>query len=102
MSDWLANIQSSVGHSPELPGSVIEWIGLLLGLHKALERLTPMDHTEMAKEWFLKAVNLWGLNGTRVMPLPEPVPFVHSSGWGRDLGSARATGDSSACLRAYI
>ncbi|EHJ04206.1 hypothetical protein KYE_12365, partial [Marinobacter manganoxydans MnI7-9] len=30
--------------------SVIERIGLILGLHKALARMTPIDHTEMAKE----------------------------------------------------
>lgn len=66
MSDWLANIQNSGGHSPGFPKSVIERIGLLLRLHKALARLTPIDHTEMAKEWFLKTVNLWGLNGTLI------------------------------------
>ncbi|MDP4548730.1 hypothetical protein [Marinobacter sp. MDS2] len=66
LNDWLANIENNGDHSPELPKSVIERIGLLLGLHKALVLLTPADHSEMATEWFRKPVNLWGLTCTSI------------------------------------
>lgn len=67
LKNWLAAVRSTTGdQSPEFPESVIERMGLLLGLHKALVFLAPAGHQGLADEWFNKPIHLWGLNGISI------------------------------------
>lgn len=66
LHNWWRDIRHSGSQDPELPAKVVEQVGLLLGLHKALVLLTPSGHEEMAAEWFTKPVSLWGLNGNSI------------------------------------
>jgi len=66
LMNWLAAVQSTGDQSPEFPESVIERMGLLLGLHKALIFLTPAGHQDLADDWFKKPIHLWGLNGISI------------------------------------
>lgn len=66
LNNWIATVQSSDDQGPEFPGSVVERIGLLLGLHQALVLLTPVGHQGLADEWFKKPICLWGLNGDSI------------------------------------
>ncbi|MCK0162285.1 hypothetical protein [Marinobacter sp. S6332] len=74
LKNWRAAVQSTDDQSPEFAESVIERMGLLLGLHKALVCLTPAGHQELADEWFKKPIHLWGLNGNSIRShiLDEP------------------------------
>lgn len=63
---WIAAVRSTGDQSPEFPEPVIERMGLLLGLHKALVLLTPAGHENMANDWFKKPIYLWGLNGNSI------------------------------------
>lgn len=65
---WITAVQSNGDQSPEFPDSVVERMGLLLGLHKALVILTPAGHQGLADEWFKKLIHLWGLNGASIRP----------------------------------
>ena len=70
LKNWLAAVRSTGDQSPEFPESVIERMGLLLGLHKALVCLTPAGHQDLADEWFKKPIHLWGLNGNSIRSYP--------------------------------
>lgn len=61
---WKGQVKS--GELVRLPSDVIERIGLLLGIHKAMVYLTPAGHESMATEWFRKPIFLWDLNGESV------------------------------------
>lgn len=66
MNSWIIEAQNNGDQSPKFPDSVVERMGLLLGLHKALVLLTPAGHQGLADEWFKKPIHLWGLNGTSI------------------------------------
>jgi hypothetical protein len=66
LKNWVAAVRSTGDQSPEFADSVIERMGLLLGLHKALVRLTPGGHQDLADKWFKKPIHLWGLNGISI------------------------------------
>lgn len=66
LKNWVAAVRSTGDQSLEFPGSVIERMGLLLGLHKALVLLTPAGHQDLADKWFKKPIHLWGLNGISI------------------------------------
>jgi hypothetical protein len=63
---WSFEIQAPNNQNFELPASVVERLGLFLGLHKALVLLTPAGHEKMVAEWFTKPIHLWRLKGTSI------------------------------------
>lgn len=66
LKNWVAAVRSTGDQSPEFPEPVVERMGLLLGLHKALVLLTPAGHQDLADKWFKKPIHLWGLNGISI------------------------------------
>ncbi len=66
LNDWSVMIHDSSDQYFELPESVVERIGLLLALHRALVLLAPVGQESMAAEWIRKPTHLWGLNGASI------------------------------------
>lgn len=64
VKDWKRRIERD--EVLDLPRDVVERISLLLGIHKSLAILTPMDQADLAWGWFRTSTELFDLQGRSI------------------------------------
>lgn len=64
VKDWKRKVEQ--GAELSLPRDVVERLSLLLGMHKALMLLTPVDQQDLAWQWFCMPTDLYDLQGRSI------------------------------------
>lgn len=64
VKDWRRELER--GAELSLPQDVVERLSLLLGIHKALVLLTPVDRQSLAWQWFQAPTDLYSLKGQSI------------------------------------
>lgn len=64
VKDWKRKVEQ--GAELSLPRDVVERLSLLLGIHKSLMLLTPVDRQDLAWQWFQTRTDLYGLQGRSI------------------------------------
>ncbi|MEX1213486.1 hypothetical protein [Saccharospirillum sp.] len=64
VEDWERKIEQ--GAVLSLPRNVVERISLLLGIHKALMLLTPVNRPDLVWQWFQTPTAMYDLNGKSI------------------------------------
>lgn len=64
VKDWKRKVEK--GTELSLPRDVVERLSLLLGIHKALVLLTPVDRQDLAWQWFRTPTDLYDLQGRSI------------------------------------